>query len=348
MVPAPLKINILLPHLRIAGGVRIALMYANLLQKRGHNVCVYVRSTHPIRRTIANIFRLGYPSWIPDFKASVVRVPLLEGRYIRNADVTIATTGDTALLLETFSESKGTPFYLLQHDEGLYHMPRETADAAYQTRARKIVVSTWLKDVLKNEHDQDSVLLLNPLDLEQFKRVSVERTDATIRVLLLHHVYDWKGTKEGVEVVRALKARHPEVRLIMFGVRQKEGIEFPYDEYHFNVPQEELSRLYSGADIYLCPSWYEGFGLPSIEAMACGLPLVTYDNGGSRDYAFHEKTALVAKNQDTEDLAKQLERCIVDPELRKNLAAAGKKFVQSLPGWEERTIELERILRERP
>ncbi|MEK7613554.1 MAG: glycosyltransferase family 4 protein [Patescibacteria group bacterium] len=339
-----MSINFLLPHLRISGGVKIALTYANLLKKRGHKVRIYVQSNNPIRRTVANIFHLGYPHWIEHFQTQVVRVPSLEARYLADADVTVVTTSQTALLADNFPPSKGRQFYLLQHDEGLYHVDRDIANRAYETKAKKVVVSTWLKEILKKEHGQEAMLLLNPIDLKQFYKVSKKIKSETVRVMLLHHVYEWKGTAEGVEVIQKLKRKYPHVRLVLFGVRQKSDILFPYDEYHFNVPQHKLAELYSSADIYLCPSWDEGFGLPSIEAMACGLALVTYDNGGSRDYAFHNKTALVAERRNTDDLYHQLECVVTDHELRHRIAEEGKVFVESMEGWNQRVKEFEEII----
>lgn len=273
-----------------------------------------------------------------------MRVPLLTADYVRDADVTVATTCENALLLEAYGPEKGRPFYLLQHDEGLYHFPREVADRAYKTRARKIVVSSWLQDILATQHGEDSDLLINPIDLAQFKKLPIDRKDDTVRILVLQHPYAWKGTAEGVAAVEEVRKAHPEVRLVMFGVREKDNIGFTPDEYHFNVPQDKLAELYSGADIYLCPSWDEGFGLPSIEAMACGLALVTYDNGGSRDYAFHEDTALVARRRDTEDLTVQLERAVSDASLRRRISERGRGFVLGMPGWEQRVTELEELL----
>ena len=62
--------------------------------------------------------------------------------------------------------------------------------------------------------------------------------------------------------------------------------------------------------IYLCPSWDEGLGMPSMEAMACGSALVTYDNGGSRDYAHDGETALVAPRRDLPALVGALGRIL--------------------------------------
>lgn len=339
------RINFFLPHLRVSGGVRIALQYASNLAQRGHSVTVYVQSQRPIRRMIANYLHLGYPRWIQGFAARVMRVVAFRAEYIADADVNIATSCQSMILLESLPASKGRQFHLIQHDEGLYHVDRKLADRAFTSSARKIVVSTWLKDILRDTYGQESDLLINPVDTKQFCQFPRTADTQTIRVLLLHHTYDWKGTAEGTAVVRAVQARHPNVRLILFGVRQKDDIEIAYDEYHYNVPQNKLAELYSNTDIYLCSSWDEGYGLPSVEAMACGAALVTYDNGGSRDYAFHEKTALVAKRRDTDDLELQLERMVSDVELRHRIAKTGQRFVLSMPNWGVQTKELERILR---
>ncbi len=112
---------------------------------------------------------------------------------------------------------------------------------------------------------------------------------------MLHHDYAWKGVREGLEAIAAVKVRHPEVLLVGFGVkRPREAL--PYDEFHENLPQERLAWLYSRCPIYLCPSWDEGLGMPPMEAMACGAALVTFDNGGCRDYAKDGETALLASS----------------------------------------------------
>jgi len=130
----------------------------------------------------------------------------------------------------------------------------------------------------------------------------------------------------------------------MFGVRQKKMDKNICKEYYYDPPQDELRKIYSSCDIFICPSWDEGFGLPSIEAMACKCALVTYDNRGSRDFAFDGKTAMVAKKRDISDLERKLEILIKDVLLRKKIAKQGYEFIQGLPTWEDQSDKLEEIL----
>jgi glycosyltransferase involved in cell wall biosynthesis len=78
-----------------------------------------------------------------------------------------------------------------------------------------------------------------------------------------------------------------------------------------------------------------------MEAMACGAALVTYDNGGCRDYARHGETALVARRRDVADLAAQLERMATDAALRARLAGAGAALVTGAFDWERAVARLE-------
>lgn len=339
-----MRIAFLAPHLRISGGVRILLTYASMLAKRNHEVTVYVLSSNPIRRFVANMLQIGLPRWVPGFRACIMRVPAMTAVHVPLADVIIATTWQTALSLAEFPLSHGRQYYLVQHDEGLYHGDREAVNRALRLPQKKIVVSTWLKDILRDSHQQEASVLINPIDTHSFHQVPRTVPEDTVRILLLHHTYPWKGTAEGAVIIEKIKERHPKVRFILFGVRSKYNIPYAYDEYHYDLPQEKLASLYSNTDIYMCPSWEEGFGLPSVEAMHCGAALVTYDNGGSRDYAIDGKTAFVAPHRDKETLAAKLETAVTNIALRKRIAEQGKNFVQNMSTWEGQTEHFESIL----
>lgn len=104
------------------------------------------------------------------------------------------------------------------------------------------------------------------------------------------------------------------------------------------VEPEDLPALYSGADIFAYPSFAEGFGLPPLEAMACGTPVVT-----SNTTSIPEVTgdaALLVEPSDTAGLARAMSRLLHDRELRLALRAAGLERSRAFC-W-ERTADLTR------
>jgi glycosyltransferase involved in cell wall biosynthesis len=184
---------------------------------------------------------------------------------------------------------------------------------------------------------------VTPVDRALFHPVTGARASAPARVLMLQHEYAWKGVADGVEAVRRVRAGGHSFTLVGFGVKAPRDAS-PFDEFHANPPQRDLARLYSSADVYLCPSWDEGLGMPSMEAMACGSALVTYDNGGSRDYARDGETALVAPRRDVEALAAALGRILADGTLRAKLAAAGSTYVRTAFDWDRAVARMENLL----
>jgi glycosyltransferase involved in cell wall biosynthesis len=88
------------------------------------------------------------------------------------------------------------------------------------------------------------------------------------------------------------------------------------------VPDEDLAALYSAAECLALPSWYEGFGIPIIEAMACGCPVVT----SSGRHAAPETAggaALLVNPADPEAIATGLSQALDDANLRAELIAKG-------------------------
>ncbi len=87
----------------------------------------------------------------------------------------------------------------------------------------------------------------------------------------------------------------------------------------------EIAEYYNLANIFISTSWWEGFGLPALEAMCCGCAVITSDNKGCREYAFDKKNCLFFEPKKTEELVKCLKLLIESKELRENLASQGEK-----------------------
>jgi glycosyltransferase involved in cell wall biosynthesis len=159
---------------------------------------------------------------------------------------------------------------------------------------------------------------------------------------MLDHDYAWKGVADGLAAVARARAAGHRLALVGFGVKPPRD-PGAWDEFHANLPQPALASLYGGVDVYLCPSWDEGLGMPSMEAMACGAALVTYDNGGCRDYARDGETALVARRRDVDELAARLGDVLADAALRAKLAAAGRSFVATAFDWDRAVDRMEAV-----
>ena len=98
------------------------------------------------------------------------------------------------------------------------------------------------------------------------------------------------------------------------------------------VPNEELVILYNLATVYCQPSFYEGFGLPVLEAMACGTPVVTSKKASLAEIA--GRAAILVDPYDISDIANGLTVAIDDEDLREDLIARGLKQAKKF-SWEK-------------
>lgn len=93
------------------------------------------------------------------------------------------------------------------------------------------------------------------------------------------------------------------------------------------VPEADLPALYAGAAVFTYPSTYEGFGLPPIEAMACGVPVVVSDTSCLPEVT--QGAALMVNPDDVVAFAAALEKSLSDEAWRSNAIAAGRKVAAS-------------------
>jgi glycosyltransferase involved in cell wall biosynthesis len=107
------------------------------------------------------------------------------------------------------------------------------------------------------------------------------------------------------------------------------------------VSQEELAAFYSLADALLLPSLFESCGLPVLEAMAAGCPVVTADRFGTKELA--EGAAVLVNPEDVESIAAGIRRVLDDAGLRHELIAAGRERSDRFQ-WSRCATETLRIL----
>lgn len=129
---------------------------------------------------------------------------------------------------------------------------------------------------------------------------------------------------------REVQPAFPDATLCMVGER---GPERPGVRYRTGVSDTALAALYQRAWLYASPSVYEGFGLPYLEAMACGTPVVATANPGSLEVLDNGRYGALASDA---DFARVLKTLLADAPQRAGLGASGLRRV--------REFSLERML----
>jgi glycosyltransferase involved in cell wall biosynthesis len=159
----------------------------------------------------------------------------------------------------------------------------------------------------------------NGVDTTLFRpRKALVRPNDRFRVMGIFRGVRSKGEEQLLNSLNLLSKKLP-IKLVAIGGRRIRGVPFPV-ENHGLASSARLAEIYSSADVFVFPSEYEGFGLPPLEAMACGTPVVVSHCRGIDEYAVNEYNALVASK---EELTSSIERICKDNELVSRLRQGG-------------------------
>ena len=110
-----------------------------------------------------------------------------------------------------------------------------------------------------------------------------------------------------------------------------------------NIPEEDLIAIYNMAEVFVFPSFYEGFGIPVLEGMACGVPVVTSNVSSMPEVGGDAAIYFDPYNED--DMAEKIGRVLQDELLRKTMIAKGLEKVKEY-SWEKCAEETLQVYRE--
>jgi glycosyltransferase involved in cell wall biosynthesis len=269
-----------------------------------------------------------------------------------DCDINVATLWSTAL--PVYVSGKGKPVYFMQHYEEVFYPPepefitqRLGARSSYGLPIYKVANSSWLQKLIYKRFGQAVPFSNNALVIENFNpgpKLSDE--DGVVRVITYSRPEQWKGFADAVAAMEIVNKRSSTpVEWNVFGYWHPrllpENPFAPY-KYHPKLSFTDLAALYSASDIALCPSWYESFPLPPLEAMASGTAVVT-TNIGTEDYAFNGKNAVVVGARDIEQMADGVMSLIESPALRQRLSREGRATSEHFT-WDRAVLEREQII----
>jgi glycosyltransferase involved in cell wall biosynthesis/GT2 family glycosyltransferase len=301
-----LRVGLIEPHLRRYGGIRRVLEFSNRLVARGHDVTFYLPDDQVLN---CNWMRCD------------AAIKTLSSGFGDDLDIIVFNHEPHWHLLDRFTNARHRIFYALHYSRtyekaGSWECLRTPVDL-------QLANSNWTADQIEAEIGYRPVVQLGGANREVFHPYGAAKRYPILSVGDTHR--DWKGHDDIVEAGRML--------------------DLPIESYApKDLSQSDLGREYDAAQVFVVGSWYEGFCQPGLEAMACGVPLVTTDNGGCREYAIDGQTALVVPPRDPVAMANAIRRLLNDEVLAKELTANGLELIERDFDWERRTDELAQVL----
>lgn len=338
-----MKIVYILFGFGIVGGVRYIYEVANGLAERGHDVSIIAPLGDPnCFLTKAKTIVCGGIITKPylDFISGTLSL----AKHIPKSDIVVSTVCFSTY--PSFLARKGLPFYLVQHYEPLFfndRFYRFLAKFSYKFPYNTITNSKWVAEILYEKFSKKSTIITPGVDLAVFNPKNVEKNQEKT-VFWIGRKERWKGYHDFIEAMGIVYSKNPDLRVV---VSSQDDIKESSIPIKVMKPRndEHLAELYSSSDVFVSSSWYEGFGLPPLEAMACGAPVVTTDSGGINDFAEHGRNALIVPPRDPNKLAEAILKVLNDEQLAKKLVREGIRTVKKFT-WRKTVDKTEKAFSE--
>jgi glycosyltransferase involved in cell wall biosynthesis len=351
-----MKITFVVTKLDMSGGIKVIALYAERLQRMGHEVVVVAAGAppEPLRRRARVLLRerrwlsyqhVGQPS---HFDGTGVEVRTL-GRYrpvtdrdVPDADVVVATWWETAPWVAKLSPRKGAKAYFMQ-DYGAPGMELEKLIPTWKLPLHIITIAEWLVELVTEHGGRQPIsLVLNSVETEHFH--APERGKQPVPTFgFCYREVPVKGYETVLEAFELARRELPELRMVSFGPEPPTRSLPPGFEFHLRPATEALGRLYGGCDAWIFASRREGFGLPILEAMACRTPVIGTPAGAAPEL-IARGGGLSVRHDDPADMARaMLEVARMDEARWKEMSARAYDTVQGYT-WDDAAARFERAL----
>ena len=152
---------------------------------------------------------------------------------------------------------------------------------------------------------------------------------ANKRVIAVGRYVYQKGFDLLLQAWAKMENQHSDWELVVYGMGDRDPYEQIIDDLridrsrcHLYGSTPDIKKEYLNSSLFVFSSRFEGFGMVLIEAMACGLPVVSFDCPcGPKDIVRHDEDGLLVPSGDTDSLADAMHRLMSDDDLRKDMAS---------------------------
>ncbi len=334
-----------------AGGYKIIYEYANRLSRKGHIVNILYDmsnwfSDYQIPSSIKNfgksISAKQKVKWFKlDKSVRCYSTNAFKNNQVPEADIVVATSVVTAKPVSMLDSSKGKKYYFIQGYENWVY-GNDVVNSTYRLGMTNIVIANWLKEKVELYSNKKAYLLLNAIDKSVFDIDCSISERNRHSICFLNHNGEYKGVKYTLEVVKLLKNRYEDLKVISFGVPERTNELFEWIEYYRNANQLTVRNIYNRSSVFLCSSINDGFGLTGAESMACGCCLISSDYLGVHEYAEDGINALLSPMRDIKSMYNNVVKVMEDDGLRLKLANRGYEDISKIT-WDEQVKKLESL-----
>jgi L-malate glycosyltransferase len=339
------------PH----GGVITIYEFANALVRRGHEVnLLHMTFTDDLILSTTELSWFEFEHGVRHYWPPYVWDPNV-GAYRFGGSIISRFDVDPELVVreplpsdivfaydESFPAECGLPVVLVQ---GIEIFPSDLDAMTFSQPCPQICVAGWLIEIGRRAGVPEEQLVHVPLGINHDKyRLlrPVERRKPQVAVRYTDHVT--KGAEYAIEALERAKTQVPELSAVLFGISDPTHRIPDWVTYLRNPPQDVIvNDVYNASQIFVNASVVEGFGMPAVEAMACGCALVITDNGGATDYAIDGRTALVSPPRDADAMARNIVTLLRNDARRVDLATRGSSYVKRF-NWDASAQTLENFL----
>ncbi len=350
-----LRITIPTMGLSRSGGDRVLIEIANRLARKGHIITILVSRPNAVRTfPIESSVRIKV---IEDKKNIISELVWLVKNVPTATHVALANYYPTAYSVYTSSLLHPLmPFYLVQgYEPDFFRFNRDKlvsllkkfgAIVSYTLPLKHLYVSKWVGIKVAQFRPAKAIVLKNGVDSTIFTASRIYQSQKRIPVIMF--IGSKAPNKGSSLVVKALNmlaqcysfdvllvTQSPDYRPT---IRAAVDIQSPRDDF-------ELAQCYRRADIFVFSSLQEGFGLPPLEAMACGAAVVCSACGGVDGYARNDENCIKVVAGSAEALHSAIERLILNNGLRQKLVSAGYETASAF-SWSCTVDAYERIFQE--
>lgn len=352
------RISFILSSLRLSGGVRVVVEYANRLVKRGYqiNLVAPKQTVEPDIQQELNPQVTIYESQTSLNSAGAIGNKLALAwslsRAVPPSDIIFSTHTPTipSAWLAARLWQRARLFWLYQDYLEMFTgrlIEQKLLRWGANWHDKILTVSAWSRQEVADFTRKEIVIVGEGLSgAELFQPQPRSKNGEGQTILFLGDMRPRKGLPDFLAASELVYQNLPALQLWIVS-KENCAIETPVPfRYIYRPSRQHLAELYASCDLFVSASWWESFGLPPLEAMACGAPVVLTDSRGVREFARMGENCLLVPTQQPQALAEAMQQVLTDPGLAEKLRRNGPPTAAKF-NWDEAVDRFESAIRGR-